>query len=376
MLNSALELDYEIYSTSYFSTSDTPHIKNEKIILKESEDESCGVFEDKFNSDYILEVSKDYIDEVDYIIPVSGISPGDFKRSDQKKILGNVDVENIENKLKFYKKIKDEFQTPKTFSVVDVDEAVEINKNYPDIQFILKPLQGSGGYDVNLLNNESNISFNDKKFIMQEYIHGTGLSSSVLASKNNVKLITNTRLLTLNDYNKDNNFIYSGNILPLTDSIIKNSTPVNKDMKSVSEKLMEKFKLVGSNGVDYILNENGLYVIEINPRLQGTFECVEKSFGINMLEAHIKACQGELIDIPKAQYYSYKKIIYSPTKNKYHDIKLNNIYDLPHSGSVTESGEPLLTIIDKSKDFNELCKKIESVSEIVRKNAIKYQLDA
>ena len=376
MLNSALELDYEIYSTSYFSTSDTPHIKNEKIILKESEDESCGVFEDKFNSDYILEVSKDYIDEVDYIIPVSGISPGDFKRSDQKKILGNVDVENIENKLKFYKKIKDEFQTPKTFSVVDVDEAVEINKNYPDIQFILKPLQGSGGYDVNLLNNESNISFNDKKFIMQEYIHGTGLSSSVLASKNNVKLITNTRLLTLNDYNKDNNFIYSGNILPLTDSIIKNSTPVNKDMKSVSEKLMEKFKLVGSNGVDYILNENGLYVIEINPRLQGTFECVEKSFGINMLEAHIKACQGELIDIPKAQYYSYKKIIYSPTKNKYHDIKLNNIYDLPHSGSVTESGEPLLTIIDKSKDFNELCKKIKSVSEIVRKNAIKYQLDA
>ena len=376
MLNSALELDYEIYSTSYFSTSDTPHIKNEKIILKESEDESCGVFEDKFNSDYILEVSKDYIDEVDYIIPVSGISPGDFKRSDQKKILGNVDVENIENKLKFYKKIKDEFQTPKTFSVGDVDEAVEINKNYPDIQFILKPLQGSGGYDVNLLNNESNISFNDKKFIMQEYIHGTGLSSSVLASKNNVKLITNTRLLTLNDYNKDNNFIYSGNILPLTDSIIKNSTPVNKDMKSVSEKLMEKFKLVGSNGVDYILNENGLYVIEINPRLQGTFECVEKSFGINMLEAHIKACQGELIDIPKAQYYSYKKIIYSPTKNKYHDIKLNNIYDLPHSGSVTESGEPLLTIIDKSKDFNELCKKIKSVSEIVRKNAIKYQLDA
>lgn len=376
MLNSALELDYEIYSASYFSTSDTPHIKNEKIILKESENESCGVFEDKFNSDYILEISKDYIDEADYIIPVSGISPSDFKRSDRKKILGNVDVENIENKLKFYKKIKDEFQTPKTFSVVDVDEAVEINKNYPNIQFILKPLQGSGGYDVNLLNNESNISFNDKKFIMQEYIKGTGLSSSVLASKNNAKLIANTRLLALNDYNKDNNFIYSGNILPLTDCIIKNSTQVNEDMKSVSEKLMKKFKLTGSNGVDYILNENGLYVIEINPRLQGTFECVEKSFGINMLEAHIKACQGELIEIPEAEYYSYKKIIYSPTKNKYHDIKLNNIYDLPHSGSVTESGEPLLTIIDKSKDFDKLCKKIESASAIVRKNAKKYRLDA
>ena len=30
MLNSALDLDYEIFSTSYFSTSDTPQIKNQK----------------------------------------------------------------------------------------------------------------------------------------------------------------------------------------------------------------------------------------------------------------------------------------------------------------------------------------------------------
>ena len=44
MINSALQLDYELYSTSYFSTSDTPTIKNQKIILNESNDESCGIF--------------------------------------------------------------------------------------------------------------------------------------------------------------------------------------------------------------------------------------------------------------------------------------------------------------------------------------------
>ena len=59
MLNSALKLDYEIYSTSYFSTSDTPTIKNQKIILKESDGESCGIFEDNFNSKAILEMSQD-----------------------------------------------------------------------------------------------------------------------------------------------------------------------------------------------------------------------------------------------------------------------------------------------------------------------------
>ena len=78
MLNSALKLDYDIFSTSYFSTSDTPTIKNQKIILNESDGESCGIFEDNFKSSDIIEISRDFIDEVDHIIPISGVSPDDF----------------------------------------------------------------------------------------------------------------------------------------------------------------------------------------------------------------------------------------------------------------------------------------------------------
>ena len=378
MLNSALKLDYEIFSTSYFSTSDTPQIKNQKIILNESEDKSCGIFEDQFNSKTILEISRDYIDEVDYIIPISGISPSDFSKKDKKKILGTVNVENIENKYEFYKEIEDEFLTPLTFSVSDIGEALEINKNYEDIQFILKPLQGSGGYDINLLDNDSNIQLNDGEFILQEYVDGISLSSSLLATKNDAKTIINTRLLTEHDFGRDS-FIYIGNILPLTSSSImadvNDTDKINETMNETSQKLAHKFNLRGSNGVDYILNEKGLYVIEINPRLQGTFECVELSLGINMLEAHIRACMGEIMEMPKPKYYAYKKIIYSPTRMKYPNIGLDNIYDLPHIGSITEKSEPLLTIIDKDEDFEKLYKKVESASEIVNSQAKKHQVD-
>ena len=257
MLNSALKLDYEIFSTSYFSTSDTPQIKNQKIILNESEDKSCGIFEDQFNSKTILEISRDYIDEVDYIIPISGISPSDFSKKDKKKILGTVNVENIENKYEFYKEIEDEFLTPLTFSVSDIGEALEINKNYEDIQFILKPLQGSGGYDINLLDNDSNIQLNDGEFILQEYVDGISLSSSLLATKNDAKTIINTRLLTEHDFGRDS-FIYIGNILPLTSSSImadvNDTDKINETMNETSQKLAHKFNLRGSNGVDYILN--------------------------------------------------------------------------------------------------------------------------
>jgi len=379
MLNSALKLNYDVYSTSYFSTSDTLQIKNQKIILKERDGESCGIFEENFDGKSILELSRDFIDEVDYIIPISGVSPSDFDKKDQRKILGNKDIKNIENKFKFFKKIKNEFSTPMTFQVSDIDEAFEINKNHPNNQFILKPIQGSGGYDVNLLNNDSDIEFNANEFIMQEYVAGINLSSSVLSNTSESKNITNSRLLTINDFEKNNDFRYVGNILPLTHKSMLAQTSdfdnILEEMKNTSEKLIKKFKLVGSNGVDYILNENGLHVIEINPRIQGTFECVEQSYGINMLEAHIKACQGEIIEIPKTKCYSYKKIIYSTNRMKYQNLNLDNVYDLPHVGSITEKDEPLLTIIDSDDDFEKLYEKVELTSKIVNEESRKSQLD-
>ena len=375
MLNSALKLDYEIFSTSYFSTSDTPQIKNQKIILEEKDNESSGIFEDNFNSSYILETSKDFIDEADYIIPISGISPGEFSKKDQKKILGNKDVSQIENKFKFYEKIKDEFTVPETFLIKDVDEAIEISENKPEVKYIIKPVKGSGGYDINLLNNDSTIQLNDSEnYILQEYIDGINLSSSILGSKENKKTIMNSRLLTENDFKNNNSYIYIGNILPLTKesslSNIGNIDEINKQMIETSQNLAYKFDLIGSNGVDYILNENGLYVIEVNPRIQGTFECVEKSLQINMLDAHIKSCMNESVEIPKAKYYSYKKIIYSPCRNKYSKIDLDNIYDLPHIGTITEKSEPLLTIIDKDRDFKKLYEKVENSSRIVNQETI------
>lgn len=382
MLNSALNLNFEIFSTSYFSTSDTPHIKNQKIILQEKDNESCGIFEDSFNSEKVLEISRDFIDEADYIIPISGISPSEFSKNDQKKILGTRDVGDIEDKYKFYRKIKGEFKTPETFLIRDdVDEAIEISKNNPEVKYIIKPVKGSGGYDINLLNNDSSIQLNDgEDYILQEYVEGITLSSSVLGSRACKRTIMNSRLLTEHDFGKDDSYIYIGNILPLTDESImadvKDIDEINARMTETSESLARKFNLMGSNGVDYILNENGLHVIEINPRIQGTFECVEKSLQINMLDAHIKSSLNEEVEIPEAKYYSYKKIIYSPCRNKYSKIDLDNIYDLPHIGSITEKSEPLLTIIDKNSDFKKLCDKVEKSSKIVNQQARKSLPDA
>ena len=137
-------------------------------------------------------------------------------------------------------------------------------------------MQGSGGYGINVLDNDRDIQFNTNEFILQEYVDGISLSSSVLANEKSAKTIMNSRLLTINDFEKNSSFVYVGNILPLTKesimSKVKDIGKINKDMIATSENLAQKFKLTGSNGVDYILDKNGeLKVIEINPRFQGTY---------------------------------------------------------------------------------------------------------
>ena len=221
-----------------------------------------------------------------------------------------------------------------------------------------------------MLNNESshelkqlneicqNISL--ENYILQEYIEGTNVSSSVLSSHDDIKNLINSRLITEHDLGNDS-YEYSGNILPLDENSFKmfngyrteiDADELNDEMRNTSEDLIKEFGLIGSNGVDYILDKNGeLKVIEINPRFQGTYELVENSLGINLLDAHIKACEGEIIDIPNPKQYSIKKIIYARKQVNIGNLNIPNVYDIPYEGVKIEKDQPLVTIISSNEDL-------------------------
>ncbi|RBQ24082.1 hypothetical protein ALNOE001_04540 [Candidatus Methanobinarius endosymbioticus] len=388
LVNSCLKLPYKCYSVSYYFTCDFKHPFKEKHILNQVEEKSCGFFEENYSPEKLLELSLDYMDEVDTIILSSGISPSDFKgkfKKYKKKILGNTDIKDIEDKYKFYKKIKNKFLTSKTFKVRhgnnedNIHETLDILKENKNKFFIIKPLQGSGGYGVKYLKYNENykLKTNNSKesiynnyfleyektgFIIQEYIEGTNISSSILSTKNESKTIVTSKMLIESDFGLKNSFRYCGNIVPFESDNINN-------IKIISQDLISQLKLIGSNGIDMILNnkhqnkrekdqksENNedVYIIEVNPRFQGTYECVEEVLGINLLEAHIKACAGELIDIPtlKKDIYSMKRLIYSDNRLKIGNIKKNHdIYDIPFKGVIIEKNEPLVSIITPKKDL-------------------------
>lgn len=424
MVNSALKLDYRTFSLSYFKTVDFKMPYAEKHLLEQESLISCGKFEDNYSPYKLLELSKDFLygrtseinnlrnSEIDKIVLTTGINLNDFcgKFKKFKKIVrGNKNTNDVDNKFRFYKKLKNKFNIPLTFQPSDVDETCEILKEYTNNQFILKPIQGRGGLGIFILNNESsnkikhlnevceNISLED--YMLQEYIEGINLSSSVLSSHSDRKNLINSRLINESDLGK-NSFEYSGNILPLDENSFKmfnnvqrninskaktnsktktnskniinpniNIDELNDEMKDTSEDLIKEFKLIGSNGVDYILDKNGeLKIIEVNPRLQGTYELVEEVMNINLLDAHIKACEGELIDIPQVNKYSIKKIIYARKQVSIGDLNIPNVRDIPFKGVKIENNQPLVTIISSNKNLNTAINYLKIAEKEVYKN--------
>ena len=404
MVNSALKLDYKTFSISYFKTVDFKVPYAEKHVLDQESVISCGRFEENYSPDKLLELSKDFLlqnndeNEIDKIVLTTGINAknfsGEFKKF-RKIVRGNKNTESVENKFKFYNKLKNKFNVPLTFQPSDVWELNEILQQYTNNQFILKPIQGSGGLGIFLLNNEScdelkqvneicqNISL--ENYILQEYIEGTNVSSSVLSSHNDRKNLINSRLITEHDLGNES-YEYSGNILPLDENSFRmfngtrtnsddgntkniNFNELNDEMKNTSEDLIRQFKLIGSNGVDYILDKDGeLEVIEINPRFQGTYELVENVLGINLLNAHIQACEGEIIDIPNPSQYSIKKIIYARKQANIGNLNIPNVYDIPYEGVKIEKDQPLVTIISSNEDLKTAIDDAKIAEDEVYKN--------
>ena len=402
MVNSALKLNYRTYSISYFKTVDFKMPYMEKHVLDQESVISCGRFEDNFSQEKLFELFDEILtdnlydeNDIDKIVLTTGLNASDFKgkiKKYKKIVRGNKNTKKVEDKFKLYKRLKNKFNVPLTFQPSDMYELNEILQQHSNNQFILKPLQGSGGLGIFMLNNEScdennhsnsileNISY--ENYILQEYVEGINVSSSVLSSHDEQKNLINTRLITEHDLG-NNSFEYSGNILPLDENSMQmfnsNRTnfekinfdvgEINQEMKSTSEDLIREFNLIGSNGIDYILDKYGeLNVIEINPRLQGTYELVENACGINLLDAHIKACEGEIIDIPEANQYSLKKIIYARKQVKIGNLNIPNVFDIPYEGVKIEKDQPLVTIISSNKNLETAMKDLNIAENEVYKN--------
>jgi uncharacterized protein len=365
------KIGYNVFSADYFGCKDIkPCVTDYKSFLSQNAYESSGYFSQKFKSEDLYKIADNFLDIADYVICCSGANPMKFPK---KKVIGNWDVKSVVNKFKLYKTLKKKFdgifKLPDTYLVKDLNNAHEIAQNNINKKFLLKPLEGSGGVGIIKLEDADNTAqFHEA--ILQEIVDGTDVSASVISNGDDAStILTSQQLIGKNSLGQINRYGYCGNIAPY---IEMNEYSNNNGFKEISKEIIQELKLIGSNGVDMKVKDDNVYIMEINPRFQGTFEVAEASLGINMAEAHIKAFYGDSIDFPSPKEFAVKMIVYAKKRSNVGDLKMSGVHDIPSKNVIIEKGEPVATVLKSGKVLENTISSAKNTVKSVYNNLTIY----
>jgi predicted ATP-grasp superfamily ATP-dependent carboligase len=349
------KLGYNVCSVDYFGVTDLENcVDFSHSLMEQKAGVSCGHFQEDFDPLDLKKEALSLIDEVDRVICLSGSSPSDFP---VHKICGNLSP--WDDKALLYQALRDDFRLPLTYIPGSLEEAREVMLQYPDKKFIIKPKSGAGGYGVREWDDPEDWS---DDLLLQEHLHGENISASVLSTKKDARtLITSSQIVGDLKLGQKEPFGYAGNITPYSGQA---------DIKELAERIISNLGLVGSNGVDFIHKDGEIYVLEVNPRIQGTFECVEKSLGINMAEAHMEACQGNMVPISPPLKFAVKMVVHAHQKSIVGNINFKGVHDLPLEGAIIEAGEPVATVLSSDDLMENAVHKARLLVDKINRNLV------
>jgi hypothetical protein len=334
---------YEMYAMDAFGDVDLRRCAKEYVPLNEN---VLQIDREDNNTKRFKEVVK----EVDGVIIGSGIERKDLDFLKGKKILGNAPEKLKEVASKEWLSMRFAelgIPQPLTYTGRKIAEGGEkaTKIHYP---VVAKPIFGGGGYANFFCNNEKELKQSIKNlpdFLYQEYIKGEHASVSVISTKEDaISVCVNEQLIGLDSLCYSGRpFVYCGNISPFI-------TKFSEKMCEISEFLVKEFGLVGSNGVDFVVTEDEPFVIEVNPRFQGTLDTVELSTGLNLVDAHVKAIGGDLQMVKKRvsqsqrqrQRYAAKTIVFAKKDSLVvENLEREGRVDIPEKGRIVKKEEPV-----------------------------------
>lgn len=360
LAKSAKAAGFKVYAADYFGDYDLKRVCDGcQAIIEQEAGKSCGKIHDNYNPEKFIDLVRAILEEtsVDAILLSSGLDDS-FEVLEELNELAPI----LGNKPEVFRRVRDErylfrefkrlsLPCPETIVVENLEDAQRVAKDigYP---VIVKPLRRFAGAGIRKAMNPKElekgfktVSLIDNKVVIQEYVTGVNASISFVSSVNQVRVLTiNEQLLGLKEAGQQEPFGFCGNIVPFTVT----SEALQK-CHEIVKKIASHFKLLGSNGIDFILSSKGEpYIIEVNPRFQATMECIERVLGLNLVEMHVKACLN--MKLPRIAHeinrYCTRLILFSKGRVKVKDLtRLNWVRDIPFPEVIVEEGEPLCSVI-------------------------------
>ena len=129
---------------------------------------------------------------------------------------------------------------------------------------------------------------------------------------------------------------------------------VQQQLSHVGNQIVSRTGLRGLFNVDFILNEQQIWLLEINPRWSASMEVLEKSLEVpSLLHAHFAACADQRLESARSTNRRFWKLIVYSKRNGFfnsrHLLSINNervtIADIPPEGSSVTRNEPIATLV-------------------------------
>jgi predicted ATP-grasp superfamily ATP-dependent carboligase len=383
LAKSSYHAGYTVFGADYFGDIDLRSVCKASLSIQEQKvGDSCGVLGSNFSPDAILtlvdHLHKEH--ELDGCLLASGFEDSYdalVELNSKVPIIGNTPetITKVRDKLEFFKSLRRlGLVYPETEFVQDAEEGKRVAKDlrYP---IVVKPPAGFGGLGIKKVADRRNLEGTLEQMIqdnggafIQEFIEGLPISASFIATQASTEILTiNEQLYGLPETGQRAEFGYCGNIVPA--DLGATYDRVRNICDDIVRKISLHFQLIGSNGVDIVLSkEVRPYVLEVNPRFQGTLECVERVFGINLVKAHVDACIHRTLPSPQRslmQTFCIRLILYAHDRSLTPVLQRPYIVDVPFPGVIVELGEPLCSIVVEEKTRTKVLQKSKLLAEQV-----------
>lgn len=221
--------------------------------------------------------------------------------------------------------------------------------------WLIKTAQSTGGVGVTSVTAQLGecIDFASNQYL-QKRIDGVNFSVTFLANKEEIVVLGfNTQWSEkLSDSMP---YVYSGAM---------NHVKLDEDVKQVAHQyarqIVKAFNLVGLNSIDFIIAENTIHVLEVNPRIPATYELYETRNG-ELLKEHIEVCNSNILpEITRRLMLRAHAIVYAPSDICIAEDMKWPLWsaDRPHAGEVIRRAEPVCNVFAGGQNSAQVCEMI------------------
>ena len=347
MAEGAVRAGYIVYTIDCFADADTHELANAVYQLETSASETE------------IRTILDAIGPVDCVVMGSGF---EHYRCLVKKILG---CPVFLNSAKIFKQLNDPTVFFAMLDRLAISHPGHLFKAGNESEnLLLKRAGGCGGQQVRQFRH-AQVSLNKGEYL-QRKVSGETISATFIADGHSFLLLGCNR--NWQERTNQHPCLFAGAV-----RIDDKQWRHRKEVIGILSRLMSELKLKGLCGIDFILENEQLLLIDVNARPVQTAGLYMAEYE-NMFQHHLDSFSG-VLPAERTLIGSYaQKIVYAKTTLKIpeHCKWPEWVKDRPMQGSLIEAGSPVCSILANAENELETIKLIENRETTLRQQIASY----